>query len=297
MNLGYRKHFKLKQKLFSFIIISAGIFSLDCSGTRIPSASKEQNIDYLIDKGKKYWEQRSDSISLDNAEHFISLAHEQRPDNFELSVLYSRILYTQGLFIEIDEKVQDELFVKGLKVCRKAVLNHPDFIPIYNHSQGDSTFKLISALAESPKSVVPGLFWWATNLVRHLNTKPALERMNYRELIEVIMHRIISLDPGYYYSGPYRFFGSMYTRIPGVELSQSETYFKQAMVSHPEFLGNAVHMAEFYHQKAGNREQFHKILKTVLETDLMKNPELLSENLFYKKRAKMLLEKEPSLFE
>ncbi len=270
---------------------------MDCSGTRIPSASKEQNIDYLIDKGKKYWEQRSDSISLDNAEHFISLAHEQRPDNFELSVLYSRILYTQGLFIEIDEKVQDELFVKGLKVCRKAVLNHPDFIPIYNHSQGDSTFKLISALAESPKSVVPGLFWWATNLVRHLNTKPALERMNYRELIEVIMHRIISLDPGYYYSGPYRFFGSMYTRIPGVELSQSETYFKQAMVSHPEFLGNAVHMAEFYHQKAGNREQFHKILKTVLETDLMKNPELLSENLFYKKRAKMLLEKEPSLFE
>ena len=297
MNLVYKKHFKLKQKLFSLILIATGIVSLDCTGTRTHNIGKEQNINHLIDKGKDYWEQRSDSLSLKNAEHFIRLAHEQRPDNFELSVLYSRILYTQGLFIETDEKVQDELFIKGLKVSRKAVLNHPDFIPIYNHSQGDSTFKLISALAESPKSIVPGLFWWATNLVRHLNTKPALERINYRELIEVIMHRIISLEPGYYYSGPYRFFGSIYTRIPGVELSQSETYFKQAMTSHPEFLGNAVHMAEFYHQKAGNREQFHKMLKLVLETDLMKYPELLSENLFYKNRAKMLLEKEPYLFE
>ena len=52
------------------------------------------------------------------------------------------------------------------------------------------------------------------------------------------MHRVISLDPGFNFSGPYRFFGSLYTRIPGIELSQSKTYFDQAITANPEYLGN-----------------------------------------------------------
>ena len=287
----------MKQKFFILLLILASFFSLDCAATKAPTVASQQNIDFLIEKGKSSWEQRSDSNALKNAEHFIGLAYEKRPNDFELAVLYGRILYTKGLFVEKNEKIQNALFVQGVRICKNSVLNHPEFAPIYQRSQGDSAFKMLSALAEAPKSVVPGMFWWATNLARYLNTKPALERMNYRELIEVMMHRIISLEPGYHYSGPYRFFGSMYTRIPGVELSQSETYFKQAMAAHPEYLGNAVHMAEFYHQKAGNREQFHSMLKSVLETDLIRHPELMAENLFYQNRAKMLLEKEPSLFE
>ena len=156
---------------------------------------------------------------------------------------------------------------------------------------------MINLLSEAPKSVLPGLFWWATNLVWYLNEKPVLERLQYRELLEVLMHRIISLDPSFYYIGPYRFFGSLYTRIPGIELSQSRTYFEQAIQAHPEYLGNFVHMAEYYYQKSGNREQFNKTLKMVLNTDLNTSPELMTENFLYQKRAKLLLRKETSLFE
>jgi len=56
-------------------------------------------------------------------------------------------------------------------------------------------------------------------------------------------------------------------------------------------------MAQFYYQKAGNREDFHKILKTVLETDLNKYPEIMADNFFYQKKAKSLLENELILFE
>ena len=56
-------------------------------------------------------------------------------------------------------------------------------------------------------------------------------------------------------------------------------------------------MAEFYHQKAGNREQFHNILEQVLNTNLTDHPELMAENFFYQGQARILLEKESLLFE
>jgi hypothetical protein len=234
---------------------------------------------------------------LDKAEHFINLSHKQRGNDFELSVLYSQISFTRAYFFEKNNQKQDSLFLQGSHSCKKAVLAHEDFIPIYVLSKGDSTFKLLSAIADAPLSIVPGLYWWAVNLGMYLNNQPVLDRIKQRELLEVIMHRVISLDPGFNFSGPYRFFGLLYTRIPGIELSQSKTYFDQAITANPEYLGNKVLMAQFYYQKAGNREDFHNTLKKVLETDLNKYPEIMADNFFYQKKAKSLLKDELILFE
>lgn len=287
----------MKQNILLSSILLAGLVSLNCAGTAPESKVNNQNIDFLITQGKLNWEKRSDTLALKNAEHFIALAFQQRPSQFDLAVLYGKILYTRGLFLEKDPKKQDELFFQASQICREAIFNHPEFSIIFNRAQGDGAFKILASLSVAPSSVVPGLFWWATNLARYLNTKPVIERLNQRELIELIMHRILSLDPGFHYSGPYRFFGSFYTRIPGVELSQSETYFNQALSSHPNYLGNAVHMAEFYHQKSGNREQYNALLNAVILTDLADYPELMAENIFYQDRAKYLLSRESSLFE
>ena len=59
------------------------------------------------------------------------------------------------------------------------------------------------------------------------NIRTPIERLNNRELLEVIMHRINSLDPGYHFGGSYRFFGTLYTRLPGVDIAQSKKYFDQ----------------------------------------------------------------------
>lgn len=234
---------------------------------------------------------------MDKAEHFINLAHKQRENDFELSVFYSQISFTRAYFFEKNDRIQDSLFLQASQSCQKAVMSHEDFIPIYILSKGDSSFKLLSAIADAPLSIVPGLYWWAVNLGMYLNNQPVLARIKQRELLEVIMHRVISLDPGFNFSGPYRFFGSLYTRIPGIELSQSKTYFDQAITANPEYLGNKVLMAQFYYQKAGNREDFHNTLKKVLETDLNKYPEIMADNFFYQKKAKSLLKDELILFE
>ena len=56
-------------------------------------------------------------------------------------------------------------------------------------------------------------------------------------------------------------------------------------------------MAQYYFQKAGKREEFHNILKTIIKADLNKYPEIMADNYFYQKKAKTLLKDEPILFE
>ena len=53
------------------------------------------NVDYIIKKGQVLWEQRTDSSALSQAEHFLTLAYEQRPENFELAILLGKINYTR----------------------------------------------------------------------------------------------------------------------------------------------------------------------------------------------------------
>jgi hypothetical protein len=273
------------------------LFFFSCYNPYVNPNASEKNIDFLIDKGRLSWEQRTSSGSLENANHFITLATKERPNDFNLSILHSKIKFNLAKYIENKPEIKKQLFLEGAEISKNAIFNHPSFDSILIESKEYSSSELIFAINKAPKILVPGLFWWAENLAHHLNGKSVLERLNHRELLEVLMHRVISLDPGFNYSGPYRFFGSLYTRIPGVELTQSETYFKQAINSNSDYLGNLVSMAEYFHQKKGNREQFNKILLEVSKTDIDQFPEIMNQNYFSKKYALELLEKESLLFE
>ncbi|HIC37415.1 MAG TPA: hypothetical protein EYO80_07025, partial [Candidatus Marinimicrobia bacterium] len=117
----------MKQNLALLSILLVGFFSLDCAGTQQDTIAKTQNVDFLINQGRLNWEQRTDSLALKNAEHFISLAYERRPTQLDLAILYGQILYTRGLFIEKNIETRNGLFLKGSQLCRNAVLNHPEF--------------------------------------------------------------------------------------------------------------------------------------------------------------------------
>ena len=273
------------------------LFFFSCYKPYVNPNANEKNIDFLIDKGRLNWEQRTSSGALEKANHFITLATKKRPNDFNLSILHSKIKFNLAKYIENEPEIKKQLFLEGAEISKNAIFNHPIFDSILIESKEYSSSELIFAINKAPKILVPGLFWWAENLAHHLNGKSVLERLNHRELLEVLMHRVISLDPGFNYSGPYRFFGSLYTRIPGVELTQSETYFKQAINSNSDYLGNLVSMAEYFHQKKGNREQFNKILLKVSKTDIDQSPEIMNQNYFSKKYALELLKKESLLFE
>ena len=287
--------FKHNLNTISFLALIPIYFS--CSGNAINVKENKKIVDELISQANSYWNQRTDEKALDKAENLILKVLEKKPDQLEHIVLLAKIKFTRAYFQVPNPNQGNKLFLEASELCRKVVVNHPDFLAIYNSMLGDSTEKLFSSLSRAPNSVLPGLYWWGKNLAHYLNSRPVIERLSSRELLEVIMNRVLSLDPGFHYGGAYRFFGMLYTRIPGMDIEQSFSYFDQAIKSNPHYLANSVFLADFYHQKAGNREQFNKILKGVLNTNLTTHPEVMNDNWFYKKKAQKLLENESSLFE
>ena len=280
------------------ILIFCVFKSWQCSSQKIElDHAQSQNIDFLIEQAKMLWEQRSDSTALKNANHILGLAYDVEQDNPEILELYSKSLFFQGMFLEEDNKIKDSLFLKGSEISKTAVLSNFAFKQKLNNMIGDSSFKILSTLSEAPKELIPAMYWWATNKLWYLNNKAAIERIHHRELLEVIMHRIISLEPEYEQGGAYRFFGVFYSRIPGVELNQSKIYFEKAITSSENYFGNKVQKSEFYYQKAEDKSSFLTLLKSVIKLDASIYPEIMAENMFYQERAKLLLRQQDTLFE
>ena len=290
-------NFHFKHNLINISLLALVPIYFGCAGSEKNVRKNKKIADELIYQANSYWNQRTDAKALDKAENLILKVLEKKPDQLEHIILLAKIKFTRAYFQIPDPNQESKLFFEGSELCRKAVVDHPDFLATYNSIVGDSTEKLFSSLSRAPNSVLPGLYWWGKNLAHYLNSRPVIERLSSRELLEVIMNRVLTLDPGFHYGGAYRFFGMLYTRIPGMDIEQSFSYFDQAIKSNPHYLANSVFLADFYHQKAGNREQFNKILTSVISTNLTTHPEVMNDNWFSQKKAQKLLENESSLFE
>jgi len=290
-----KKYFVIIYWLLSCLLI----FSfLSCSSQKLKiQEAQSQNVEFLVQQAKQLWQQRSDTNSVRKANYILGLANNVERNNKDIVNIYSQSLFFQGMFLEYDKIKKDSLFLKGAEVAKYSILNDSLFKTNFNETIGDDDFKMLSALSVAPKELVPGMYWWATNKLWYLNNKPAIERINHRELLEVIMHRIIALEPDYLYGGPYRFFGIFYSRIPGVEITQSKSYFEKAISSYPNYFGNKVQMSEFYHQKAENKNLFQNQLNSIINIEPTIDPEIIPENVFYQKRAVLLLDQKETLFE
>ena len=116
-----RKYFIINYLL---IISFSILVSFQCSSRKIElQSAQSQNVGFLIEQAKLFFEQRIDSSSVFKANHFLGLANNIEKDNFELSNLYSRSLFFQGLFLENDKIKKDSLFLKGAEIAKYSVLN------------------------------------------------------------------------------------------------------------------------------------------------------------------------------
>ena len=271
------------------------------SACQIPSSvnriSASDNAEFLLKQGDKSWEKRHEVRHARTAYLFYKKATVLNPDNPELLVQLCRASHFLGHFIETEQAIKDSMFLFGMKTGEKALFLSEEFSATFENAEGDSNTRKMAAIAATPRELVPALYWWSANLGRYLAYKPAMLRLEYQEVVETAMHRILALEPDYYYGAANRFFGALYARIPGIELSRSKVYFDLAIENHPNYFGTYTLRAEFYHTKAGNREQFHDDLTWVIEADPTVLPDVMAENLLEQEYAKRLLEQEHLLFE
>jgi len=211
--------------------------------------------------------------------------------------LLSRAYHYYGHYFENDPVKKDSLFLLGSSAAQTVLFSSPKFNSIVENTPGDGVTRMIAAIDSLEEDLVPALYWLAANFGHYLLEKSIKERLVHRDLIESVIHKMLSLNPYYYYGGPYRLMGTLYVRIPGVEIVHSDTYFNLALDSFPEYLSTSVLKAQYYCTKAGDRGQFHSLLTFVLEADPSSIPEVFAENLHEQEKARQLLKIEELLFE
>ena len=242
-----------------------------------------------------HWEQRHKINQAKKALQYFELATKQNPNDSEMAVLYSRACYFNGHYVETDPIIKDSLFIKGAVAAQSTILQQSGSTSSPTIIENSGNPWLVNAENIS-EELVPIYYWWAANAGRYLIDKPIHERLRYRDLLESIFHQLLTLNPNFYYGGPYRLMAVFYVRIPGIELVHSESYFSLAINSFPDYFATAVLKAQFYCTKSGQRDEFHKLLTEIVQADLSAMPDSYAENLFEQKMAKRLLNQESLLF-
>lgn len=278
------------------------LFSLALTSCRTPvpftkEEAYQENVQYLKAQAYNNWNKRSNHKNAAVATFFLEQVVSHEPDNIEIALLLSRAYHYEAYYIETEPALKDSLFISGAKLAVQIVERSAAYQLAFATVQGDSMVKVTEAVSVVEKEYLKALYWWAANMIRYLATKPVRMRLDYRELSEALMHRVLALDPEFFYGGPYRFFGALYARLPGVELKRSEEYFQKAIDAFPDYLGTYVLRAQFLHTKAGNREKFRADLEHVINADPSTLPDVMAENLFEQKFAKDLMVNEDMLFE
>ena len=279
------------------IIIFLGISSCKTPAPYTQEEAYQENVQYLKAQATDHWNKRLNGKKAVIATFFLEKAHSHEPDNLELALLLCRAYHYEAYYIETDPAQKDSLYMMGARLALQLIELSPAYQNIITSAQGDSMLKVIEAITVVEKKYISAMYWWAANMGRYLSSKSVRVRLDHRELVEAVMHRVLSLDPEYFYSGPHRFFGAFYARLPGVELSRSEEYFQKAIDTFPDYLGTYVLRAQFLHTKAGERKKFKADLEFVINADPARLPDLMPENLFEQKKAQLLLNDEEMLFE
>ena len=111
--------------------------------------------------------------------------------------------------------------------------------------------------------------------------------------IKNCVERVLKIDEGYFYGGPWRVLGRLYHKAPGFPFSigdskKSLECFEKALKFGPKFYLNHLFIAELY-QSLGNKAKTREHLEWIINAPLNKNHE--KEDQGYKRDAAALLEK------
>tara|TARA_B110000014_G_scaffold261836_1_gene254420 strand:- start:1062 stop:1916 length:855 start_codon:yes stop_codon:yes gene_type:complete len=273
------------------------ILLLNCSLLTTKSNTNKINADSHINQGNAYWGKRASPKSAKLAVLFYKKAFELNQTDLILAASLSKAFYFQAYYVESDLSKRDTLYLKGAESALRGFENSTFYQSFSDTTKFENNKMRLEAIKKAPIETIGVLFWWVNNQGKFLINKPVIDRIGSREILEVAMHRISTLDEDYYYGGPTRFFGMFYSRLPGVPLDRAKLNFDQSLLDNPNFFGTRVLRARYYHTKLGNRELFEEDLKFVINGDPSLLPDAMPENLFEQEKAKELLNNTTILFE
>ncbi|MEW5738599.1 MAG: TRAP transporter TatT component family protein [Myxococcota bacterium] len=244
----------------------------------------------LIAEGDAAWALRGDQAKLTEALTKWEAAFEKAP-SAELAAKLSRGHYLLGdgfLALENNTEGRDAEYQKGLDWATKSLkLAAPEFAKAMAEGK-----KHAETITLAGKDAVPAMYWYATNLGKWAASKGFATRLRYKDDIKATMEHVKSLDEGFFYAAPWRYFGSfeaVTAGLAGGSLEKSEENYKKAVELAPNYLGSKVLWAEYLCTKKNDRATYEKLLKEVLAADPTVDPAIEPENRIEQKKASKML--------
>lgn len=215
------------------------------------------------------------------------------PDNRTLLTHAAQGFYGYAFgFVELDNPERAAaLYARGTDYGIRALKTLGLELNI-GHTQLD---ELDQALSKLGQSAVPALFWTASCWAKQIDlNRDDPGRIAQLASAERLMHRVLELEPDYYYGSVYAFYGVYYGgRAPmlGGDFAKAEKNFDAARaVTNDRLLIIDVLQAEYLERQRLDAARFSTLLNGVIATPQGYFPEMALVNQIARQRAAVLLE-------
>jgi len=209
-------------------------------------------------------ERELDDENLDTANSELLDLLEDDPECDWAYGLLSEIYYWTGEYADPEDKLF--YFDEGVKCGKQGV--------------------------EADEDSLEASFWLAVNYGSFGNEKGIMKSLSLINPIKELCERVIEMDEGYFYGGPWRVLGRLYNKAPGFPFSigdntKAAECLEKALELGPKFYLNHLFLAELYISTRETSKAAER-LEWILEAPLNKNHEREDEG--YKEEAETLLE-------
>ena len=228
--------------------------------------SKFMKYEQKFDLARKLINERElDEENLDSAHDVLTEVIESDPGCGWAYGLLSEIYYWSGEYADAEDKLF--YFDKGVEYGEEGI--------------------------EAETDSLEANFWLAVNYGSYGNEKGIMKSLSLINPIKDLAEKVVEIDEGYFYGGPWRVLGRLYNKAPGFPISigdnsKAEECLLKALEFGPKFYLNHIFLAELYLSDR-RYDNAREEVEWILDSPLNKNHE--HEDQGYKDEAELLLER------
>ena len=248
----------------------------------------------LLAAAEAAWAERHDKAQLDTAlakwEEYITLD----PNNGQVLGMLSRGYYLLGNGHLEGEDAKLAAYDKGASFGERGMATNEAFRKCVDG--GNKDYKCLEHLSSDD---ILSTYWVYANVGKWSATKGFTYIVKNKSKLKAIADWVHATDTQFYYGAGDRILGTYYAKAPaafGGDMTKADKHFTQSLAIAPDYLGTKVLMAQYYSTKAGDREQFERLLNEVIAADPNVIPEIYAEQVLDQANAQKLLDQADDLF-
>jgi hypothetical protein len=234
-----------------------------------------------------HWSKRHIKEELEKAIELYKRLSQSTENNYKFLAKLSRAHYFLADAHHSDMEMKKKIWELGTSFGEKAMAKNT----VFSKEMLKEGARVEDHLDLLGKNEIAAMYWTASNLGKWAKNSGIATTLKYKTLIKKLISRVEKLDRTFFYFAPDRYWGAFFAIAPGFaggDMDQSKIRFERNLKEAPAYLGTKVLFADYYMTKKDDQESFKKLLNEVLASKVM-DPNILSENIVEKRKAKTLL--------